>query len=116
MQPVAQRRFHQRVVARVELHLVDAPAARVVRMQHRAVRIGQARVLLHGGAADLGAQPVEPGAVVRRVVVGHRILQRPIATVQVHVDQRFGLIEHVVGGGHRAASLSISMWGMSSSR
>jgi hypothetical protein len=56
VQAVAQRRVHQRVVARVELDLVDAPAEAVVAVQHGCVGVGQPRMHLHRRAAQPRAE------------------------------------------------------------
>ncbi len=103
VQPVAQRRGHQRVVARVELDLVDAVAKAVVGMQLRWPRVGQPGVLEHRRRAALEAQRGQPGAVEAGQQVRERIAQRPVARPQVVVDERRRLVGDFVGedGTHR---------------
>ena len=115
MQPVLQRAAHQRVIAGMELHLVDAMAETIMHMQHRRMLVRQPRMHLHLGTAGLGAQRVETCAVVARVMPGQRFLQRQVQLEQVHVGQRRGLVEDFVGEAHEGL-LSIWTWGMWSSR
>ena len=56
MQAGPGRRCHQRVIARVKLDLVDAPAEPVVAVQLRRVDVRQAGMRLHLRAAQLGAE------------------------------------------------------------
>ena len=63
VQAVAQRAAEQRVVAGMELHLVDAVAEAVVRVQLGRVHVRQARVRHRLGRARLGAElPTAPSA------------------------------------------------------
>jgi hypothetical protein len=89
-------RRHQRVVARMELDLVDAAPDPVVRAQLRRMHVGEPRVALHVGAAGERAERVEPARVEARGVAGQRVAQRAVGRVQVRVDERLDLVEDVV--------------------
>ena len=54
MKALGHRRSHQRMVRGVKLHLVGTAAKAVMRSQLRRVQVGQARVGLHGLAAQAG--------------------------------------------------------------
>ncbi|MDT4866061.1 hypothetical protein FQZ97_1008970 [compost metagenome] len=65
MQPRRGGRRHQRVVARVELHLIDAVPKAVVALELRREHIGQARMGLHLGAAHQGTERLQGRCVER---------------------------------------------------
>jgi hypothetical protein len=97
MQTRRRRRRHQRVVTRVELHLINAVAETVVALELRREHIGQPGVLLHLGAAHLLAQRLQWRRVQRRRVETQGVLHGPVAIEQVHIHQRLGLVEDFVG-------------------
>ena len=114
MQAMGENPAHQHVVTRVELDLVDALALAVVAVQHRRVQVGQPRVGLHLGLANLIAQGsqgrgVEPGGMERE-----RIAQGQVAAEQVRADQRRTLVGHLVRACIHGR-LSISRCGILSS-
>ena len=104
MQPGLDRRAEQRVIARMELDLVDAPADTVVRVQGRAVRIGEPRMRLHGLAADLRAECAQGGRIGPRRVPAQRIDERTVAREGVVAGERAALVLDRVGGAdsHRS--------------
>ena len=100
MQPRAGRLDHQRVVAGVKLHFVNAPAKTVVRMQLGHMHIGQPGMRLHFSRAQPGAQLRQRRGVQTGRIELQRVLQRPVGLIQVVVDQRFRLVEHFMGDVH----------------
>ena len=92
VQARADRRTHQRVVARMEFDAVDTVALAIMRQQPRRMHVGQPRVRLHRRAAPLrteaAALRIVGGAEVKR----QRILQRAVAGVQVVVGQWCALV------------------------
>ena len=115
VQAVAQGAGQQRVVAGVELDLVDAAAMAVVRVQHRQVGIGASGVGLQGRRAGLGTQFVQARQLEFGRVQVQRVAQRPVGAEQVDADIRRALVCDFVGGVHHGL-LSISRCGMLSSR
>ena len=104
MQPGLDRRAEQRVIARMEFDLVDAPADAVVRVQRRAVRIGEPRMRLHGLAADLRAECAQCGRIGPRRMPAQRIDERTVAREGVVAGERAALVLDRVGGAdsHRS--------------
>ncbi|MCY1366872.1 hypothetical protein D9M69_537800 [compost metagenome] len=104
MQPRRRRSRHQRVVARMKLHLVDAVPKTVVALELRREHIGEPRVGLHLGAAQRRAQRMQVGRVQRGRVELQCRTERLISSKQVVVNQRFHLIEHFMGSTHENSS------------
>ena len=100
--PWPTRAAEQRVVAGVELDLVDAAAEAVVRVQLRRVAVGQPRVVLHRLRAGLGAQRGQAAGGGAGQQAGRhrrqRVAQRPVGSEQVDVDQRRALVADLVRG------------------
>ena len=83
---MAQRAAQQRVIAGVELDLVDAAAVAVVRVQHRRVGVGPAGMGLQRGRAGLGAQASSadvsrPGACTRKASRSGRLTRNRLTPV-----------------------------------
>ena len=89
----------QRVVAGVELHLVDAVAEAVVRVQLRRVHVGQPRVRLHLGAARLRrrAPTARCASSAGRLNFSASRSAR-LVVEQVDVDERRALVDDLVRG------------------
>ena len=100
MQASPDRNRHQRVVARVEFHLVHAPPRPIMAVQLGRMQIGQAGMGLHVGTAQFGTQRRQAAGVQCRCVEFERVLQRLIAREQVVIDQRIWLVEDFMGGVH----------------
>ena len=97
----------------MELDLIDAPAVHVVRVQLRPVRVGQAGMGLHVGAAGHCAQRAQAGRVERWRVALERVTQRSVGLEQVDADPGRSLVLHLMCG--HAALLNISTCGLVSS-
>ena len=103
MKPGTHGFRHQRVIARVKLHLIDAPAETVVRMQLGRMHISEPRMGLHFGRAQPGAQLREFSHFVGaqpRCIEFQRIAQGLVGLKQVVVDQQVGLVEDFMGDVH----------------
>ncbi len=104
MQPRRRGRRHQHVVARMELHLINAVAQAVVALELRREHIGQARMGLHLGTAHQGAERMQGRGVERGCVEAQRIQHRPVASKQVHIHQRRRLVKDFMRGTHDNSS------------
>ena len=115
VQPVADRGAQQHVPGRVELHLVDPVAPRVVGAQHRRMLVGQPGVLLGLPGPGQLAQLVQLSLGPAGAFPAGRRQQRRIVRDVVAGQQR-DLVEHIVGqmrpggGLQRRHEVTITCW------
>ena len=100
MQPMGRGRRHERVVAGVKLHLINAVAESAVAFELRREHIGQPRVLLHLGAARQRTQRMQRRGVQARRMTTQSVLHRQVAGEQIDIHKGRSLVKDFVRGLH----------------
>ena len=106
MQAGGHRSAHERVIARVKLHLVDALPLRTVGVQHRTVAVGQPSMGLHIGLAQLLSQGLQGRQLKLRRQQAQAIAQAKVAFEEIMPDQRLALVEYHVRAAHGTAPVA----------
>src|SRR5439155_991102 len=106
---VTDRDLHELMPGWMELHLIDAVAEAVVRVQLRRILIGLEapadRLLGPGQVPEIGDQVLRP----RGALSLHRLAQRPVGFEEVVVDERGRLVQGLVVDADSTSSVIITL-------
>ena len=90
MNPLLDRRFHQRVIGRVKAHQVDPPPIAVVGVEFRRIPVGERAELEVFGRSRARPEGLEPARRPTRALAPDRLLKRRVRVEEIVVRNSTG--------------------------